>query len=234
MSSVDKKKKIYSLYGSYVTRKWNDEVDIHYFEKKRGGKHFLRKCLSEAKSKDLVFNSSLIDSNHNKPWIEAGWKISKELYLYKHHFSGKGPKNITNKEFQIQKLHQDHFAEIVSLDKEIFETYWRSSRLSLLDTLKSCREAIFYTYKEESGVLAYAIVGVTMRSSFLQRFAVHPKRQGVGIGSLMIENVLKDMNRRKMISMKLNTQPENKAAQRLYEKNSFILSNKRLLIMGSS
>ena len=234
MSSVDKNKKIYNFYGSYITRKWNDEVNINYFEKKRGGKRFLRNCLGEAKSKDLVFNSSLIRSDHNKQWIESGWKISKELYLYKHYFSGKEFKNITNNKFHIQKLRQDNFIEIVSIDKQIFEPYWRSSSLSLLDTLKSCRKTIFYTYKEKGRIQAYAIVGITMRFSFLQRFAVHPKRQGVGIGSLMLENVLKDMNIRKMISMKLNTQPDNIAAQRLYEKNSFILSNKRLLVMGSS
>ena len=234
MSSVSKTKKVYSLYGSYLTRKWNDEVDIHYFEKKRGGKHFLKKCLIKAQSEGLIFNSSLISSDSNKPWVEADWKISKELYLYTHYFSKKIPKNIANKELKLKKFNQDDFFRIVSLDKDIFDPYWRSSNLSLLDTLKSCRETILYTHEDTGRILAYAIVGITMRSSFLQRFAVNPEKQGKGIGSLMMENVLKDMHKRKMISMKLNTQPENIAAQKLYEKNNFILSNKRLLIMKSS
>jgi len=234
MSSVSKKKKVYSFYGSYLTRKWNDEVDIHYFEKKRGGKRFLKKCLIKAESEELIFNSSLIDSDSNKSWVEANWKISKELYLYTHYFSEQIPKNITNKELRLKRFHRDDFAKIVCLDKDIFDPYWRSSYLSLLDTLKSCQRTILYTHEDMGRILAYAIVGITMRSSFLQRFAVNPEKQGKGIGSLMIENVLKDMNKRKMISMKLNTQPENIAAQKLYEKNSFILSNKRLLIMKSS
>ncbi len=72
-----------------------------------------------------------------------------------------------------------------------------------------------------------------MRSSFLQRFAVHPEYQGLGIGSLVLDRLIVDMTERKMISMKLNTQKENFAAQKLYEKKGFSLLSKSLSIMSS-
>ena len=233
MSLRSKKRKVYSLQGTYETRMWNDEVDIHYFHKKRGGEYFLKKCLDEARSKDIIFNSSLVNSKQGKPWLRAGWRVSSTLYLYTYLFTKPLTNNSKSRNFEVEKLDQDSFEEIVSLDKEIFNPYWRSSSLSLLDTLRSCNDTTLYTHKKKGRLLAYAIVGVTMRSSFLQRFAVHPEVQGVGLGTSMLDNVLIDMNEKKMISIKLNTQPNNKTAQKLYENKGFFLSNQELLVMTS-
>ena len=74
---------------------------------------------------------------------------------------------------------------------------------------------------------------MTMRSSFLQRFAVHPDIQRSGLGSSMLENILVDMSKKKIISMKLNTQPQNVAAQKLYKNKGFLLSNQKLFVMSS-
>ena len=227
------RKRVRGIYGTYETRKWNDAVDIYYYEKKRGGKLVLSKCLEESRERGVVFNSSLVSSHQNNLWTEAGWKVRHHLYLYSLFF---------NKEIQIQdskkvvgciKLAEKHFEKIVSIDKEIFDPFWRSSSLTLLDTLESCNETMLYEYQDRGKLLAYALVGVTMRSSFLQRFAVHPETQRLGIGSLLLENILSDMVKRKMISMKLNTQKENFAAQKLYEKNGFSLSKESLSIMSS-
>lgn len=233
MFSVDNKKKVYSLYGSYETRKWNDDVDICYFNKKRGGKRFLYRCAKKARYEKLIFNSSLVNSDQTKIWTEAGWRVSKELLLYTHFFSVAEINNHIGKEVQVSKISILDFDEIVRLDKEIFEPYWRSSSLTLLDTLKSCRDVYLYSYRERSRIISYAIVGITMRSSFLQRFAVHPKKQNMGLGSRMLEFVMNDMRKKKMISMRLNTQPDNIVAQKLYKNKKFSLSNQKLAIMTS-
>ena len=233
MSSVDKKRKVYTLYGSYETRMWNDEVNIHYFDKKRGGKYFLRKCADEAEYQNLIFNSSLVNSNQVDIWLKGGWSIARELCLYTYLFNKPISNNTVEKFFEMKKFDEDIFEEIVFLDKEIFEPYWRSSTLSLFDTLRSCRETSLYTYKQGKGLLAYAIVGLTMRSSFLQRFAVHPNIQRSGLGSSMLENILEDMYKKKMISIKLNTQSDNVVAQNLYKNKGFSLSNQKLFVMES-
>jgi len=233
MSSVDKKRKVYTLYGSYETRMWNDEVNIHYFDKKRGGKYYLHKCSDKATYENLIFNSSLVSSDQLEIWLKGGWSIARELCLYTYLFNKPMSHNIKGEFFEIKKFDIDIFEEIVLLDKEIFEPYWRSSTLSLFDTLKSCRETILYTYKQREDLLAYGIVGMTMRSSFLQRFAVHPEIQRSGLGTSMLESILKDMSKKKMISMKLNTQPQNVAAQKLYKNKGFLLSNQKLFVMTS-
>ena len=233
MSSVDKKRKVYTLYGSYETRMWNDEVDIHYFDKKRGGKYFLRKCADEAVYQNLIFNSSLVNSDQVDIWLKGGWSIARELCLYTYLFNKPISNNTVEKFFEMKKFDEDIFEEIVLLDKDIFEPYWRSSTLSLFDTLRSCRETSLYTYKQGKGLLAYAIVGLTMRSSFLQRFAVHPNIQRSGLGSSMLENILEDMYKKKMISIKLNTQSDNVVAQNLYKNKGFSLSNQKLFVMES-
>ena len=233
MSSVDKKRKVYTLYGSYETRMWNDEVNIHYFDKKRGGKYFLRKCADEAEYQNLIFNSSLVNSDQVDIWLKGGWSIARELCLYTYLFNKPISNNTVEKFFKMKKFDEDIFEEIVLLDKDIFEPYWRSSTLSLFDTLRSCRETSLYTYKQGKGLLAYAIVGLTMRSSFLQRFAVHPNIQRSGLGSSMLENILEDMYKKKMISIKLNTQSDNVVAQKLYKNKGFSLSNQKLFVMES-
>jgi ribosomal protein S18 acetylase RimI-like enzyme len=233
MYSVDKGRKVHTFYGSYETRMWNDEVDIHYFDKKRGGRYFLSKCADKAASNNLIFNSSLVNSDQVDPWIKSRWSISRELCLYTYLFNKPRSNNSTSKKFEMNKLHRDIFEEIVLLDREVFEPYWRSSALSLFDTLKSCRDTSLYTFKQGKELLAYAIVGFTMRTSFLQRFAVHPNIQGLGLGSSMLENILEDMYKKKMISMKLNTQPDNVVAQKLYKNKGFSLSNQKLFVMES-
>ena len=233
MCSVDKGRKVHTFYGSYETRMWNDEVDIHYFDKKRGGKYFLRKCADEAEYQNLIFNSSLVNSNQVDIWLKGGWSIARELCLYTYLFNKPISNNTVEKFFEMKKFDEDIFEEIVFLDKEIFEPYWRSSTLSLFDTLRSCRETSLYTYKQGKGLLAYAIVGLTMRSSFLQRFAVHPNIQRSGLGSSMLENILEDMYKKKMISIKLNTQSDNVVAQNLYKNKGFSLSNQKLFVMES-
>ncbi len=225
--------KVRSFYGTYQTRKWNDDVDIYYYEKKRGGKLFLAKCLEEAKEKGIVFNSSVISSSQKSLWIDCGWRECNQLYLYSQLFNNKVSTQENINVVDCLKLRENQFAKIVSIDKEIFDPYWRSSYLTLLDTLKSCRETLIYKYIDRGRFLAYALVGITMRSSFLQRFAVHPDSQGLGVGSLVLDRLIVDMTERKMISMKLNTQKENLAAQKLYEKKGFSLLNKSLSIMSS-
>ena len=72
-----------------------------------------------------------------------------------------------------------------------------------------------------------------MRSSFLQRFAVHPSKQRKGIGSLMLSHILEKMASNRMLSIKLNTQTENMIAKKLYENKRFSLSENKLSIMTS-
>ena len=227
------RKRVRGIYGTYETRKWNDAVDIYYYEKKRGGKFFLSKCLEESRERGIVFNSSLVSSSQKNLWTEAGWEACHHLYLYNLFFNKEIPIQESKKVVGCVKLKQEHFEKIVSIDKEIFDPYWRSSFLTLLDTLNSCKETVLYEYQDKGRLLAYALVGITMRSSFLQRFAVHPETQGLGVGSLVLENILSDMVKKKMISMKLNTQKENFAAQKLYEKKGFSLSKESLSIMSS-
>ena len=81
--------KVRSFYGTYQTRKWNDDVDIYYYEKKRGGKLFLAKCLEEAKEKGIVFNSSVVSSSQKSLWIDCGWRERNQLYLYSQFFNSK-------------------------------------------------------------------------------------------------------------------------------------------------
>ncbi len=131
--------KVRSFYGTYQTRKWNDDVDIYYYEKKRGGKLFLSKCLEQAKEKGIIFNSSVVSSNQKNLWTDSGWRMENQLYIYSQLFNRKvsNQKNISV--VDCLKLKENQFAKIVSIDKEIFGVCIGRNNNEVFFSSKVCR-----------------------------------------------------------------------------------------------
>lgn len=225
--------KVIKVSGSYKTRRWNRDVEIQYFEKTRGGKYFLRKCIEKAKEEDILFHSSTLHKKQLQPWILSGWKISSELCIYTKRLTN----NSNNSKNKVPVRRKDFktidFKHITELDREIFDPYWRSSYETLFETLQSCRKNYLYTYEENNNILGYCILGITLKSSFVQRLAVHPKSQRKGVGSSLLCSVSKDMGEKNVQTIKLNTQLDNSAAKKLYQQNGFVRETDVLTIMSS-
>ena len=80
----------------------------------------------------------------------------------------------------------------------------------------------------------FALTGCTAEIGFVQRLAVHPDHQRVGVGSALLTDALAWLIRHGVREVWVNTQPDNGPAQTLYRRHGFIPRDEGLAVLGST
>ena len=223
------------LNGSFYTRKWNEFVDYVYFEKILGGKSLLKNISKKSQELNLSFNSSMITEVEAKKWVEAGWVHKHSLLICESNL--KDVKKINQSDYKSIEHTRFNLSDIETLlkiDGKIFSSYWKNSYSNFVETMKSCNNNHLFKIFSDNELRGSAILGETRGFTYLQRFGVDKDFQKQGIGDNLLKYVLSFAKSKNYKKMKLNTQENNKSALRLYTKNSFSVSKKKLLIMTSS
>jgi len=235
MYLTDDKKINYSINGSFYTRKWNDYLPYVYFEKVYGGHGLLKKAVNIAKQNNIEFHSSMIKENQVESWESAGWNVYKRLYVCDQNLKYL-PKNTYQDLSSVsqKKLEVKDFSYLLDLDKNIFDSYWRNSKTSFHETLKSCVNNYLFLLREQGKLIGYAILGETRNLSYLQRIGVDINYQSLGYGKGLLQNVLNFAKKRNFYTIKLNTQETNESALSLYKKHGFIVQKNKLIIMTNA
>ena len=177
----------------------------------------------------------MINENSIKPWIKSGWTINHKLnvcVLNLRNSNHRYPSE--NKQIEIKKLEHKDIEYLLELDHKIFEDYWKNSRSSLEETMKSCNNNYLFKSGGENYLDGYAILGETRKFTYLQRIGIVKNHQGSGLGNNLLSCVINFAIEKKFINMKLNTQSDNIAALNLYKKNKFEISPRKLVIMKTS
>lgn len=117
--------------------------------------------------------------------------------------------------------------DAVAVDATAFEGDWRLGRLGLEDALTATADSTMLCLEEGGG---FSIVGVSADIAYLQRIAVHPSRQGAGLGTLLLRASIAWARRRGARTMLLNTQLDNERATRMYRSEAFAVLPTRLTI----
>ena len=235
MYLTDEKRLSLKLNGSFYTRKWNGFVDYVYFEKIFGGKSLLKSLNKTSKKLKLSFNSSLISEGEAKKWSEAGWVVKHSLLICESNLknikkiSQSNHKTIEHKRFNLSDVET-----LLEVDGKIFSSYWKNSYYNFLETMKSSNNNHLFKIFSDNELRGYAILGETRGFTYLQRFGVDKRFQNQGMGKELLQYVLSFAKSKNYKKMKLNTQENNEAALRLYTKNSFVVSKRKLVIMSSS
>jgi ribosomal-protein-alanine N-acetyltransferase len=117
----------------------------------------------------------------------------------------------TMKETDLQSVH--------ALDINAFGPLWRIS----LDTLTSAyQQACVATVVEsDKELIGYQISTSGPMGGHLARLAVLPSRQGNGIGSALVHDVVDKFERRGAVRVTVNTQRDNQSSLTVYEKAGF-------------
>ena len=235
MYSTKNKKVHYFYNGIFYTRKLNDFVDDILFEKIYGGTGLLKKIKKLAKNKNINFSSSMVNENLTKSWLNSGWEKNHTLNICILNLKNTTRKiQMLDEKIEVKKFHQDDIENLLELDHKIFEPYWRNSFTSFIETMKSCNNNYLFTIGNMESLNGYAILGETGKFTYLQRIGVKKDSQGVGLGDMLLKNIINFSIDKKFINIKLNTQEDNEAALSLYKKNNFDLSPRKLVIMKTS
>lgn len=235
MYSTENKRIHYFYNGIFYTRKLNNFVEDILFEKLYGGESLLKKILRVSKDSKISFSSSMINENSIKPWLRSGWAIGHKLNVCMLNLKNLNIKNVNGyKNIEIKKLEGEDIQYLLDLDHKIFDDYWKNSKASFEETMKSCNNNYLFKSGEGNDLDGYAILGETRKFTYLQRIGIVKDYQGSGLGDNLLRSVVDFALKRKFLNIKLNTQNDNVSALSLYKKNNFQIMPRKLVIMKTS
>jgi ribosomal protein S18 acetylase RimI-like enzyme len=129
--------------------------------------------------------------------------------------------------FLLRPMSMDDLPVVAEVDADAFDLLWRNSATALQ---KALAQAVYATVVVEAlpvGEQAGRIVGYQISTgnpfgAHLGRLAVRHAVQGRGIGELLISDLMHWLQVRGLSRLSVNTQADNVASLRLYEKMGFV------------
>lgn len=116
----------------------------------------------------------------------------------------------------------DDIPGIEMVDAAAFGGVWQNSQ-SCLEI--AFRQSTLATVAEENGrLIGYQISTATQMGGHLARLAVLPELQGTGVGYALLDDMLKQGERRGLHTVTVNTQSYNRVSLSLYQKAGFRLT----------
>jgi ribosomal-protein-alanine N-acetyltransferase len=127
---------------------------------------------------------------------------------------------------QLRPVQEADLDRLAHLDSETFEPLWHMGRT---DLLQLCFTARVQVAEVEDQLVGYTATAVYAESSHpfarseaqIVRIAVHPSRQGQGIGRQLLADSIGYAHSQSVYQIQLNTQESNNASQRLYKSFQF-------------
>lgn len=127
----------------------------------------------------------------------------------------------------------DDMPVLAAMETAAFEPLWRHS----LDSLRlAFSQTISFDVAEWQGQVVGFQFSTTARrrGAHLSRLTVSPDVQGKGVGSALLSHAIEGYRQRQLEYVSLNTQIDNYASLRLYEKFGFRPAEERLPVMVKS
>lgn len=120
------------------------------------------------------------------------------------------------------------FNALAQLEEVAFAPIWRLSTSALAAAYP--QSFSFDVARLAGEIVGYQLSARATDGVHLARLTVHPQKQGLGLGSALLGHTLAGFYAQSIQTVSLNTQVENLASQRLYEKFGFVASQQRLPI----
>ncbi len=113
----------------------------------------------------------------------------------------------------------EHIDDIMEVEKLSFKIPW--SREAFFDEITRNEVAIYFSAAVKKKVVGYAGMWKVFDEGHITNIAVHPEYRGNGIGSRLLESLIKKAAGTGIARMTLEVRKSNLAAQGLYRKYGF-------------
>lgn len=127
--------------------------------------------------------------------------------------------------FSIRLMNFDDLKSVHQLDQSAFDPVWRHS-IELL-TLAYQHANLATIVEDSTGILGYQMSTANNSDGHLARLAVRPSARRLGVGYTLVQDLLKNFQRRGIQKVTVNTQDNNRASLSLYEKAGFASTGER-------
>lgn len=108
---------------------------------------------------------------------------------------------------------------LLALDAAAFPPHWHMPAQDMRRALR--RAACFTVVAEEDAILAYQFTSRGESDAHVARLGVAPARQGQGLGTALLADLMRRLQGRGLVTLSLNTQELNSRSLRLYQRFGF-------------
>jgi ribosomal protein S18 acetylase RimI-like enzyme len=120
---------------------------------------------------------------------------------------------------RVRPFRPREIAAVAEIDHRAFHPLWQLSDRALGAAL--AQAAVATVAEVDGAIVGYQITTATGIGAHLARLAVDPPLQRSGIGTLLVADALRDLSRRGLHRVSVNTQSDNRPSLRLYSSLAF-------------
>ncbi len=207
-------------WASASARPWNDVEPDASLRLVRGGKGFLSACseqILECGAPSVL--SPPLPVASVRTWETAGYEVFLRLALMRLSLDDqpRAPDHL------VVESDVDRIDDLLEIDAAAFSSFWRFDRLGLTEAMEATgRSSVLIIRDSDGRPTGFAIVGFGSAISYLQRVAVHPQWQGMGMGRSLVRVAARKARDAGARVMLLNTQLDNEPAMRMYESEGYV------------
>ncbi|HEY5890280.1 MAG TPA: GNAT family N-acetyltransferase [Acidimicrobiia bacterium] len=205
-------------WGKATARPWNHLTGEGSIRLIRGNTGFLEDAtLWTANNANGVVMSPALYRSATRIWRRVGYEKDIELQVMEKQLSAE-----LQDLQRVEALGDRSNASLEEIDRLAFDDYWHMDGPGLQEAVDATpRHQVFVAVVDGTPV-GYAIVGVQVGISFLQRIAVVPAHQGEGLGSELVHAGFRWAASNGATTMLLNVREENAGARSLYRSLGFV------------
>jgi ribosomal-protein-alanine N-acetyltransferase len=184
---------------------------------------FVQRCVDTLASRGFVeVVTSALSPAEQRAFTAGGFKVREHLLLLAHDMRNIPEMPPTPSGITVERARRVDRPEILAVDESAFSPFWRLDGTGLQEALDATPTSRLRLARDNRGnVIAYAVFGRAGRQGYVQRLAVHPDVQRIGLGRLLTIEGLRWMKRRAVTNALVNTQTDNNRALALYEDLGF-------------
>lgn len=177
-----------------------------------------------ARAEMLAAGGATVAAIALKPWFQdmlqaSGFKLHQYIVLLQS-TNGTFRARAWPQGLRIRPMTMDDLSAIAAVDADAFDPLWRNSQDALQ---KAYAQAVYTSVAEEDGgIVGYQISTGNPFRAHLGRLGVRREAQRRGIGELLLGDLIHWLRARGLSRLTVNTQADNAASLRLYEKMGFV------------
>jgi ribosomal protein S18 acetylase RimI-like enzyme len=177
--------------------------------------------------------TNAIDTATGRRLEQAGFVVEQRLVLLSRTLQPDRPENgsVTATRIGPIRAVSRHLTTLADIDARAFGAEQAFDGGALLDCLRATPRSRCIAARRGRHIVGFVIVGRASREGFVQRLAVHPQHQRLGIARALVVTGCEWLGRHGAVDAVVNTAEDNVAALHLYERLGFARRPEGLVVL---